>query len=191
MAAKKAERKVERKSAPDAKKIRPAEDAKRDAGTGAHPVSDQAEEVRLREIIEAASPYAIMTTDPDGVITLFSAGAENMLGYRAEDVAGKATPLIFLTESEIATRSRKLADESGQPVIGFDIFSRPARLHGSDEREWTCIRRDGSSIFTGLTVTAMKDPPGPSRDTSSSLRRSRTGNGWRRHSGSRASRCPA
>ena len=115
---------------------------------------------RFREIVEAASPYAIMTTDTDGVITAFGAGAEKMLGYSAGDVVGKATPLIFLTESGIATRSRKIADESGRAVIGFDIFSHEVRIHGSDEREWTCIRKDGTPISIVLTVTAMQDRAG-------------------------------
>ncbi|MDD4137113.1 MAG: PAS domain S-box protein, partial [Methanoregula sp.] len=86
--------------------------------------------------------------------------AERMLGYRAEDVVGKTTPLIFLAESEIATRARKIADETGMPVIGFEIFTHQARLHGSDEREWTCIRQDGTSISVDLTVTVMKEAAG-------------------------------
>ncbi|MGA2121297.1 MAG: PAS domain S-box protein [Methanoregula sp.] len=115
---------------------------------------------RFREIMMAASPFAIMTTDVDGVITAFGAGSEKMLGYTAADVTGKATPLIFLTESGIATRSRMMADETGRPVIGFDILSQHARIHGSDEREWTCIRRDGPPISVALAVTAMKDTAG-------------------------------
>jgi PAS domain S-box-containing protein len=114
-------------------------------------------QTRFSGLVNADSPYAIMTTDADGIITAFGAGSERMLGYTATDVTGKATPLIFLTESEIATRSRKISDETSMPEIGFDVLSHQARLRGSDEREWTCIRKDGTSISVILTVTTMRD----------------------------------
>ncbi len=115
-----------------------------------------AAQARFSGLVNADSPYAILTTDPDGIVTAFGAGSEKMLGYTATDVTGKVTPLIFLTEVEIATRSRKMSDDTGMPVIGFDILSRQARIHGSDEREWTCIRKNGTSISVALAVTPMR-----------------------------------
>ena len=112
------------------------------------------------ELMAAASAYGIITTDRDGVITAFSAGAERMLGYRPVELTGRATPLVFLAETEIAARSRKLADELGRPVIGFAIFSVPAQVSGSDEREWTCIRKDGTHISVSLNVAPLKDITG-------------------------------
>ncbi len=123
-------------------------------------LADSTAQARYRELVDADTPFAIMTTDPDGVITMFSAGSERMLGYRKDEVVGRATPLIFLTESEIAARSRKIADESGMPAIGFGILSRFAQSRGTDEREWTCIRRNGTSLMVTLTVTVMRDAIG-------------------------------
>lgn len=119
---------------------------------------DTSAQVRYRELVDAPSPFAIMTTDPEGVITMFGAGSERLLGYPAAEVVGKATPLIFLAERELALRSRKIADETGVPALGFDIFSRIARERGSEERQWTCIRRDGSAVTVSFAITAMKDP---------------------------------
>ncbi|MGA2917626.1 PAS domain S-box protein [Methanoregula sp.] len=109
------------------------------------------------ELMAAASSYGIITTDREGVITAFNVGAERMLGYRPVEVTGRATPLVILTGTEIAARSRKLSDELGKPVIGFDVFSVPARISGSDEREWTCIRKDGTHISVSLSVAPLKD----------------------------------
>jgi PAS domain S-box-containing protein len=117
---------------------------------------------QFRELMAAASSYGIITTDRDGVITSFSAGAERMLGYRPAELIGRATPLVILTGTEVAARSRKLADELGRPVIGFDIFSVSAHLSGTDEREWTCVRNDGTCISVSLSVASLKDTEGRS-----------------------------
>ncbi|MDD4138210.1 MAG: hypothetical protein PHT99_10025, partial [Methanoregula sp.] len=84
MAAKKADRKGEMSASPPRKKTRTATNTPRGARTVEDLTDVMTAQARLRGIAGAASPYAIMTTDSDGVITLFGAGAERMLGYRAE-----------------------------------------------------------------------------------------------------------
>ena len=43
---------------------------------------------RLETLLRAATGSAIMGVDPAGTVTFFSAGAEQMLGYRAAEVVG-------------------------------------------------------------------------------------------------------
>ncbi|MGB7787608.1 PAS domain S-box protein [Methanoregula sp.] len=112
------------------------------------------------ELMAAATSYGIITTDKEGVITAFNAGAEGMLGYQSDELTGRVTPLVILTETEIAARTRKLADELGRSVIGFEIFSVQALTSGSDDREWTCIKKDGTSLSVSMNVTPLKDTGG-------------------------------
>ena len=51
---------------------------------------------RLSGVLSAATGNAIVATDREGTITVFNPGAERMLGYRAEEVVGSATPALFL-----------------------------------------------------------------------------------------------
>lgn len=65
------------------------------------------EQERVSASILAAVPQAIIATDRQGVITLFSPGAENMLGYSAGEMIGEdETPLAFHDLEEVPTPPR-------------------------------------------------------------------------------------
>lgn len=112
-------------------------------------------EERFQAVLDAASEVSIIATDPHGIITFFNRGAERMLGYRAEEVVGSATPLLLHTPEEVAARGRELTEELGQPVSGFEIFVERARAGQAEKREWTYVRKDGSRLTVELVVTAV------------------------------------
>src|SRR5689334_16463684 len=62
----------------------------------------------LDSVLEAATFVAIIATDINGIITIFNSGAEQMLGYKASEVIGKHSPILFHSESEINLRSKEL-----------------------------------------------------------------------------------
>ncbi|WP_161491485.1 PAS domain S-box protein [Vreelandella lionensis] len=55
----------------------------------------------LSSVLDAASDFAIIVTDTQGVIKLFNQGAENMLGYAADEVVGLHTPMLFHDTDEV------------------------------------------------------------------------------------------
>ena len=105
-----------------------------------------------------ATVFSIIATRPDGVIEVFNAGAEKMLGYRAEELVGQATPAVIHDAEEVAGRARELSLKLGRVVSpGFDVFILPTAATGVDEREWTYVRRDGSRLSVSLSITAIRD----------------------------------
>ena len=114
----------------------------------------------LSDILQAASEFAIIATDPKGMITIFNSGAERMLGYSADEVTGRHTPLLFHLESDIAERSRELSAELGHYVNGFRVFSEKSSTQGSETREWTYVRKDGSHLFVLVVFTAIRSERG-------------------------------
>jgi PAS domain S-box-containing protein len=116
--------------------------------------------MELKRVIDAATKVSMIATDTSGTITMFSSGAQHMLGYLPEEVIGKKTPRIIHLESEVAARSKELTEEMGYPVEGFEAFVTYARQGKFDEREWTYIRKDGKRITVNLIVTAVKDEAG-------------------------------
>ncbi|BEH10798.1 MULTISPECIES: hybrid sensor histidine kinase/response regulator [Geobacter] len=110
---------------------------------------------QLQSVLNAATEVAIISTDRTGLITLFNRGAERMLGYGSEELVGRSTPLVFHDEREIRLRGEELSTHLGHPVEGFDVFVENARHGGSESREWTYVRRDGSHILVKLTVTPI------------------------------------
>lgn len=104
--------------------------------------------------------YAIIATNPVGLIISFNPAAERMLGYTAEEVVGKLSPAIFHVESEYRARQAKLAEELDHPVEGIETFVVRARQGGSETGEWTYVRKDGSTITVDLVVTAIREESG-------------------------------
>jgi diguanylate cyclase (GGDEF)-like protein/PAS domain S-box-containing protein len=121
----------------------------------------------LQSILEGAS-YSIISTDLTGIIRSFNAAAEDMLGYTAAELIGKATPAIFHDDSEVAARAAELSAEFGETVQpGFDVFVLPLRhLREGDKkfsnREWTYVRKDGIRLPVSLSVSEVRGAAGES-----------------------------
>jgi PAS domain S-box-containing protein len=121
----------------------------------------RAGEDRLRETTDllttvfGAVEIALIATDPDGTIVAFNPGAEQLLGYSADDVIGHATPERFHVASEVIER----AIELGVPP-GFEVFVAAARRGETESRRWTYVRADGGHVPVELTVTALRHVDG-------------------------------
>ena len=80
--------------------------------TTARVVADAAlreSEERLRLVVQGAIDHAILTTDPAGVITSWSTGAEKAFGWSAEEAVGRPAALIFTPEDrELGVDEREL-----------------------------------------------------------------------------------
>ncbi len=114
----------------------------------------------LTDILNAAIHTSIISTDTEGIITVFSRGAELMLGYSATELIGKQTPACFHLERELLQRGAELSEELGKPVEGFNIFIAKAQIQGHEERAWTYVRKNGNTIQVSLIVTAIRDNNG-------------------------------
>jgi PAS domain S-box-containing protein len=107
----------------------------------------------LASVLGASTEYAMIGTDPGGVITVFNAGAERMLGYGAAEMIGVRTPEIFLDPAEVARRARELDTSPG-----FGVLVAAARGGEPETRDWTYVRKDGGRLTVSLTVTAIQGP---------------------------------
>jgi len=120
-----------------------------------------AEANRLREAILDASPFAIIATDANGLISAINPAAERMLWYTRDDLVNKATPALIHDPEEVRLRAIELSAEVGEVIApGFEVFVNPARRGVLDERDWTYIRKDGSRFPVNLAVTALRDTVG-------------------------------
>jgi PAS domain S-box-containing protein len=107
----------------------------------------------LRNVLEAASEVSLIATDPSLTIKIFNRGAERLLGYRAQELVDRQTPVILHDGDEIRARANELSVLSGTPVEGAAAFIHPLAL--GQPREWTYVRKDGSRVPVSLVVTAM------------------------------------
>jgi PAS domain S-box-containing protein len=115
---------------------------------------------RLHAVLSAATELAIVAYDLDSRITVFNAGAERMLGYRAEEMLGCEGPGCLHLPAEIRAHGERLQAEFGRPLRGFDVLVERARQGGHEEREWTYVRKDGSTLTVSLIVTGVHGADG-------------------------------
>ena len=114
-----------------------------------------------QQAILDSADLTIISTDLKGVIQTCNVGALRKLGYKAEEIIGKATPEILHDPEEIENRARKLSLELNRPIApSFEVFVAKAREGIADENDWCYIRKDNSRFIIRLTVTALRDRDG-------------------------------
>ncbi|MFN3580999.1 MAG: PAS domain-containing protein, partial [Pseudomonas sp.] len=111
----------------------------------------------LRAVIDASTEVSVITTDLDGVITLFNSGAEKLLGYKAEDMIGLRKPTHFHLPTEVERRAANLGRETGQAVSDMEVFFCNVREGQAETLPWTYVHCDGSQRLVNLTVSGIVD----------------------------------
>jgi PAS domain S-box-containing protein len=97
-----------------------------------------ASEARLRLVIQGAKDHAILTTDAEGLVTSWSAGAEAIFGWASDEIVGHPAAVIFTPEDRadgVDVRELETAAETGS---------------ANDER-WH-LRKDGQRVFMNGSV---------------------------------------
>jgi PAS domain S-box-containing protein len=112
---------------------------------------------RLETLLRAATGSAIMGVDPAGTVTFFSAGAEQMLGYRAAEVVGIRSIADFIDPAQI--------DERRQTIDAMRTRLEPVDAETAAEVPWTATRKDGQQRRCVVRVRALPAPaPDPGLD---------------------------
>ncbi len=96
-----------------------------------------------RKAIEDIRDYAIFMMDPEGLVTNWNVGAQQILGYTEEEIVGKHASRFFTVEDrakDIPTKELETAETLGR---------------AEDER-WH-VRSDGSHFWASGIVTPVRD----------------------------------
>lgn len=115
------------------------------------------QQMRTKAVIDAAEAFSIIFTDLNGTIEMFSRGAEKMLGYSAQEMEFKQTPIVFHDLQEVLAKGEELSREYNEDVQGFDVFVKKAREGERDTQNWTYIHKDGHQLPVRLSVSRVED----------------------------------
>jgi PAS domain S-box-containing protein len=110
----------------------------------------------LQDLMQAASMVGIISTDPNGIIKVFNKGAENMLGYTAEEMVDKQSPAVLHDANEVILRGIELSEMYHKKIEGFSVFVHESELNRVEEREWTYIQKDGGRLTVSLVVSCIR-----------------------------------
>ena len=106
-------------------------------------------EERFRLLVEGVKDYAIFMLDAEGYVNTWNEGAQRIKGYDSEEIVGEHFS-IFYTDEDI---------ERGHPEEELRI----AAADGSYEEEGLRVRKDGSTFWASVLITALRDEEGDLR----------------------------
>jgi PAS domain S-box-containing protein len=101
---------------------------------------------RFESWIERVDHYAILMLTPDGCIASWNAGAQRVKGYTAEEVLGRHISMFYTQDDQ----------QLGVPYRAL----QQAALAGSHEIEGWRVRKDGSTFWANVVITAAYDAAG-------------------------------
>jgi PAS domain S-box-containing protein len=127
-----------------------------------HAVAEREDALRrlgqFHQTILDNAAHAIIATDAAGLVTSYNPAAARLLGYSAEEVVGRMSPLAWHDPEELARRAAQLSEELGEAVVtGKDALTARARRGLPDEREWTFLRKDGTRVPVLLGLAMLRD----------------------------------
>jgi PAS domain S-box-containing protein len=106
-------------------------------------------EERFRLLVEGVQDYAIFMLDPQGHVVSWNSGAQHIKGYKPDEIVGKHLSIFYPPE----------AAEAGWPAEEL----RRAAVHGRFEDEGWRVRKDGSTFWANVIITALRDEAGKLR----------------------------
>ncbi|MBA2436252.1 MAG: PAS domain S-box protein [Chthoniobacterales bacterium] len=106
-------------------------------------------EERFRLLVDGAPDYAMLMLDPGNQIIYWSAGAERVFGWSAEEALGKSGELIFTPED----RARKQEQKEMRIALREGV---------ADDRRWL-LRKDGSRVWIDGIMRRLDDELGNHR----------------------------
>jgi PAS domain S-box-containing protein len=120
----------------------------RTGGGGGHELHEKlaASEEAFRLIVEGVRDYAIFMLDERGHVMTWNAGAERIKGYRADEIIGRHFS-TFYTAEDLA---------GGKPPRELEIASATGRY----QEEGVRVRRDGTTFWADVLITALRDRTG-------------------------------
>lgn len=108
----------------------------------------QSDEI-FRLLVDSVKDYAIFLLDPEGKVATWNQGAERIKGYKASEIIGHHFSRFYPRE----------ARESRWPDRELEFASREGRFTDEGLR----VRKDGSTFWAYVVITALRDAQGELR----------------------------
>jgi PAS domain S-box-containing protein len=112
----------------------------------AHDEELRRSEERFRLLVEGVAEYAIFMLDPNGRVATWNVGAQRIKGYAANEIIGQHFSIFYPTETK----------ESGWPEHEL----QEAAEKGSFVDNGWRLRKDGTTFWANVTITALRDDSG-------------------------------
>jgi PAS domain S-box-containing protein len=106
----------------------------------------RASESHFHQLVDGVRDYAIFLLDSAGNVASWNQGAEQIKGYRGDEIIGKHFSVFYTPE----------AIERGWPEHALEVVREEGRF---EDESWR-VRKDGSRFWANVTITALRDENG-------------------------------
>src|SRR3984885_11897030 len=103
-------------------------------------------EERFRLLVDGVAEYAIFMLDPNGRVSTWNSGAERIKGYSAGDIIGQHFSIFYPQD----------ARDSGWPDHELQVAAETGKFIDTGWR----LRKDGTTFWANVTITALRDDTG-------------------------------
>ena len=103
----------------------------------------------FRLLVESTVDYAIFMLDPDGIIISWNAGAQRIKQYAADEIVGQHFSIFYPAEA------------MGRNWPAYEL-EEATRLGRFEDEGWR-VRKDGSTFWANVVITALRSPDGTLR----------------------------
>ena len=103
-------------------------------------------EERLRLLVESVRDYAIFMLDPDGTVATWNPGAQRIKGYTPSEIIGSHFSRFY--PPEVAA--------TGICELELEVAAREGRF---EDEGWR-VRKDGSTFWANVVISAVRDHDG-------------------------------
>ena len=111
------------------------------AAAGAHLDADY-----YRLLVETVRDYAIFMLDATGHIVSWNPGAEYLKGYTRSEILGRHFSVFYPPADIVA----------GKPAYELEVATRDGRV---EDEGWR-VRKDGTTFWANVVITALRDHRG-------------------------------
>ncbi|SFB71804.1 PAS domain S-box-containing protein [Flexibacter flexilis DSM 6793] len=116
--------------------------------------------LQLQAVLDSATETLIISTNLRGEIIFFNKGAEKILGYEAEEIIRKQTPLFFHDTKEVAIYRRELETEFDKTLTALDTLTFKAKQGVPESRTWTYKAKGGRNVLVRANITCIYNAQG-------------------------------
>ncbi|MGA2437541.1 MAG: EAL domain-containing protein [Acidobacteriaceae bacterium] len=106
------------------------------------------------------APFSIIETDLNGVIRAMNVASEKLTGYGRAELVGKVAITTLHDPTELNPAPGEGAPPDGPVLEGFALLTAKAAQGDVEERDWTYIQRDGTTLPVHVAVTSVRDGAG-------------------------------
>jgi PAS domain S-box-containing protein len=100
----------------------------------------------LRMLVDSVRDYAIILLDPQGNVISWSAAAERLKGWKADEIIGQHFSRFYPAEDL----------EKGKTELELRVAAQEGRF---EDEGWR-VRKDGSRFWANVIITALRDEQG-------------------------------